>query len=180
VLFIPTWNVFLYNGHGNPSYNLSFFIKKWKCLFPRMHRYFSIGHFVYLLLMVVSFSLLCTRAFFYLCCQVVCFSFLSACAGSPAGGGQYPAISSAHREKPASHVWSWAPCTTSTKMQCCSGWWGPLAASTTPKDVWKAGVPGTAADGVEVRKIALKSSWAEPCCLRCCWLTVNGGDKCRA
>lgn len=104
-------------------------------------------------------------------CALLVFS---ACAGSPAVGGQYPAISSAHREKPASHVWSWAPCKTSTKMQCCSVWWGPLAAPTAPEDVWKAGLPGAAADGVEVRRMALKSGWAQPCCLHCHWLAISG------
>lgn len=146
-----------------------------------MHIYFSVGCFVYLFLMVASFPLLCIRAFFHLpsqfaSSQILCSFVFSACAGSPAVSGQYPAISSAHREKPASHVWSWAPCKTFTKMQCCSVWWGPLAASTTPKDVWKAGLPSAAAHGVEVRKTALKSSWAQPCCLHCHWLAINGLD----
>ena len=45
-----------------------------------LHIYLSIGRFMYLLLMVVSFLLLCIRAFFYLpsqfvSSQVVCSSF---------------------------------------------------------------------------------------------------------
>lgn len=61
-------------------------MKRWKCLFTLAHSHppnthtcicLSIGCFVYLLLVVASFSLLCIRAFFYLpsqfaSCQVVC------------------------------------------------------------------------------------------------------------
>lgn len=154
-----------------------------------MHMHLRTGYFVYQLLkgsfplvmmhkgfLLFVFSV-CVLSYLFVSSQLeYAFSFFSACAGSPASSGQYPAISCTHRAKPASHVRSWASCTTSTKMQCCSGWWGPFSASPTSEDVWKTGFPGPAANGAEVRKMPLNSCRAESLCLNCGWLAVNRLD----